>query len=167
MGSRYICQMSSRAESERQPAGLNDEWAALGQPLTRIQHGGWPIERGAQKECCIDRLRECDSSRSKHGSFHVHVGVAAWTHGMREDSVGVGHIGAVPGWAGCDGQPPGIGHIAKGRQHDPRLFFRFRHEQLCATAEHCHDRVGQCHCAWDEPGDCGIHISFETKCLRV
>ena len=123
VGGRYSREMPVRAGLWGQPADPGDEWAALGQPVAWIQHGGRPIEHGAQEECRIYRLRECDSSRSEHGSRDVHSGGAFWTHCMRAHDVGVGHIGAVPDWAGRDGQPADIGHLAKGRQQDTRLFF--------------------------------------------
>ena len=123
VGGRYIRSVPGRAGVGRQPADHGDEWAVRGQPVARIQHGGRPAEHGAQEECRIDRLRECDISRSEHGSCDVHSGVALGTHGMRAHDMGVGHIGAVPDWAGCAGEPPDIGHLAKGRQQDPRLFF--------------------------------------------
>ena len=122
VGGRYICQMPVRAGLERQPADHGFERAARGQPVARIQHGGRPSERDAQEERRIDRLRERDGSRSEHGSCNVHSGVALRTHGMRTHNMGGGHSGAVPDWYGCDGQPPDIGHFAKGRQQDPRLF---------------------------------------------
>ena len=123
VGSRYIRAVPVRAGVGRQPAGHGNERAARGQSVARIQRGGRPIEHGAQEECRIDRLRECDVSRSKHGACDVHSGVALGTHGMRAHDMGVGHISAVPDWAGCDGKPPDIGHLAKGRQQDPGLFF--------------------------------------------
>ena len=122
VGVGYICAMPVRAGSERQPADFNDECIARGQPVASIQHGGEPTEHGAQEECRIDRLRERDSSRSEHGSCHVHGGVAIRFHGMRAHDLGVGHIGAEPDRAGGDGQPPDIGHFASGGQPDPRLF---------------------------------------------
>jgi hypothetical protein len=73
-------------------------------------------------ECCQDRLGLCDGAWGRAGACGADTDDEGRTDGLRGNGVGVGDVGAVPGWAWVSGHSSGdVDRRGAEREHDGRL----------------------------------------------
>jgi len=154
LGVGDVGEMPIRAWNRRNSAGVDD---GRGEGWKR--HAGMVGECGShehspEREPGWVWVRVDDSTRGEHGAYELHGTSPGGAHGMRDDRVGVGDIGAVPGGAWGSRQPAGCDDIGVSElECKPDMVSRWRWPDECASSRKpCRHWVGVGHGAWVEHG---------------
>ena len=158
LGVGDVGEMPIRAWNRRNSAGVDD---GRGEGWKR--HAGMVGECGShehspEREPGWVWVRVDDSTRGEHGACELHGTSPGGAHGMRDDRVGVGDIGAVPGGARLEGHASCVDECwGAGWEPHAGMVRRCCWAECDASWEPCRNWVGVGHGAWVEHGAGGVH----------
>ena len=115
-------------------------------------------ECGAAGKPCRNRVDLADPSWIEHGACELHRHDSPGPIWMRDDRVGVGDIGAVPGGARLEGHASCVDECwGAGWEPHAGMVRRCCWAECDASWEPCRNRIGVGHGAWVEHGAGGVH----------
>ena len=113
MGVGHIDAVSGLSGCDWEQASVDEYRSTCRERDIRVLCGHFFTERDEADEPSEHGVGERDGAWVEHGADDVHWEPSGGADGVRADDVGVGHVGAVPAWSGCDGES--VGGINSGR----------------------------------------------------
>ena len=107
MGVGHIDAVSGLSGCDWEQANVGEYRSTCRERDIRVLCGRCIAERDEADEPTEHGVGERDGAWIEHGADDVHWEPSGGADGVRAYDVGVGHVGAVPGWSGCDGQSLG------------------------------------------------------------